>query len=95
MAWIRIRSEQDGDLWSAYCDELGLASCGTTRDEAIANLRHAVIAFCRALDKRGILESRLAEKGIRFEPIPEIIEDTRPNKSKFGELSPVLVGQGI
>ena len=91
MAWIRIRSEQDGDLWSAYCDELGLASCGTTRDEAIANLRHAVIAFCRALDKRGILESRLAEKGIHYETIEQRSPEPTSNKLNLGELNPILV----
>lgn len=91
MAWIRIREEQDGDFCSAYCDNLGLASCGTTKEEAVANLKHAFIAYCRALQKRGILEARLKEKGIRFEPIPPINQKTAPKKLELGELSPVLV----
>ena len=79
-AWygIKIRAQRDGDLWTAYCDELGLASCGTNEDEARANLKHAFIAYCRALQKRGILESRLAEKGIRFEPIHQEPSDKNP-----------------
>ena len=32
------RVEQEGDLWSAYCDELELASSGTTEEEARHNL---------------------------------------------------------
>lgn len=91
MAWIRIRSEQDGDLWSAYCDKLGLASCGITEGEAVANLKHAFIAFCRALTKRGILEKRLKEKGIPYEPIPASPQKDRGKKVESGELSPVLL----
>jgi len=91
MAWIRIRRERDGDLWSAYCDELGLASCGITEGEAVVNLKHAFIAYCRALIKRGILEKRLKEKGIHYEPIPPSPQKGYGNKSESGELSPVLV----
>ena len=91
MAWIRIRSEQDSDLWSAYCDELGLASCGATEDEAIANLKHAVIAYCRALEKRGILEKRLGELGIHFEQISPRVKDPDKKNLELGKLSPVLV----
>ena len=91
MAWIRIHTEQEGDLWAAYCDELGLASCGATEDEAIANLKHAVIAYCRALHKRGILEETLKGKGIPFEPIPPQPSKLGRGKAGFGQLSPVLV----
>lgn len=86
VAWIRIRKEQDGDLWSAYCDEAGLASCGTTEEEAVANLKHAFIAYCRALAKRGILETRLEEQSIPYEAI-----SPRKQGTARGELSPVLV----
>ena len=87
MVWIRIRSEKDGGLWSAYCDELGLASCGTTEDEAIANLKHAVIAYCRALQKRGILEITLKDKGVYFEDAPKAPDTDIANVP----LSPVLI----
>jgi len=91
MAWIRIHTEQDGDLWSAYCDELGLASCGATEDKAIANLKHAVIAYCRVLDKRGILEETLKKKDVHFEPLPPHPHKVGQGKAGFGQLSPVLV----
>ena len=91
MIWIRIHAEQDGDMWSAYCYELGLASCGITEDEAVANLKHAVLAYCRALSKRGILEKRLMEKGIRFEQITPNVQETPKEKLQLGKLSPVLV----
>jgi len=53
---IEPRVEQEGDLWTAYCDELGLASCGENLDEALENLRRAITAFCRALGRKGLLE---------------------------------------
>ena len=87
MIWIRIRIEQENGLWSAYCDELGLASCGATKAEAKANLKNAVIAYCRALDKRGILEKTLKEKGIPFEDVSL----KAPKEVGVGELSPVLL----
>lgn len=92
MIWIRIRREQEGELWSAYCDELGLASCGATEAEAIANLKHAVMAYCKALSKLGILEKTLKEKGVDFEDISPKTPKAKRGRVVAGELSPVLVG---
>ena len=91
MIWIRIHTEQEGGLWSAYCNELGLASCGATEVEAIANLKHAIIAYCRALSKRDILVKTLKEKGVGFEDISPKIPKARSGKVVAGELSPILV----
>lgn len=84
--WIKTRVEHDGDLWSAYWDDLGIGSCGASEDEAIANLKNAVTVFCRALERRGILEKRLTEKGIQFETV---VPKTAPKGTE--KLSPVLV----
>ena len=94
MIWVRIVIRQDGDLWSAYCEELELASCGATGHDAEANLKHAIIAYCRALQKRGILEKRLEEKGIQFEHISPRFKELERDKQSEGELCPVLVGAG-
>ncbi len=64
--WVEMDTKPDGNLWSAYCNELGLASCGSTENEAKANLQNAISAYCRALDERGILEKRLIEKHVEF-----------------------------
>jgi len=67
------RVEKDGTMWSAYCDELGMASCGTTRDEALGNLQKTVETLVRVLKRRGILEQTLDSVGFEF----EIIETDR------------------
>jgi predicted RNase H-like HicB family nuclease len=39
---VELTHEPDG-AWSAVCPELpGCASCGDTRDEALANIREAI-----------------------------------------------------
>ena len=82
--WVKIRPEQDGDLWSAYCDELGLGSCGRSEKEAESNLKDAISVLCYALERRGLLEKRLKEKGIHYEIVTPKIEEGE-------ELKPVLV----
>ncbi len=65
--FVHPRIEQDGDLWSAYCDELKLASCGTTREEAEHNLRESLEAFGRAVRKGGMLEAVLDGAGLKWQ----------------------------
>jgi predicted RNase H-like HicB family nuclease len=67
---IEPRLEQEGDLWTAYCDELGLASCGESLDEALENLRGAITAFGRALARKGLLQDTLDRAGIKAERVP-------------------------
>jgi len=62
-----FRFEQDNDLWTAYSDELGIASCGRTQDESEDNLRNAVLVHFRSLDKRHRLVEILRQKNVRFE----------------------------
>jgi len=67
--FFQPRLEQDGDLWSAFCDELRMASCGTTDEEAILNLLRTLQALGRALRKRGILEKTLTDAGLEWREI--------------------------
>ena len=64
--YFEPRIEQDGGLWSAYCDELQMASSGATREEAEGNLVETLQAFARALRKRDLLEETLKEAGLRW-----------------------------
>ncbi len=65
--WIADpRTEQDGDFWNAYSEEFNLASCGSTKDEAINNVINAVKAYSRALRNRNMLERVLEEKNIKY-----------------------------
>lgn len=63
---IEPRVEKDGTMWSAYCDQLGMASCGTTREEAEDNLVKTLQTLMRVLRRRGILEQTLEGAGIEF-----------------------------
>lgn len=66
---FKPRVEQGRGLWSAFCDELGMASCGATEDEAVANLVVTLTAFGRTLRRRGILEETLTNAEIQWKPI--------------------------
>ena len=67
--WIEPRVEKDGTMWSAYCDELGMATCGITREEAEENLVKTLQTLMRVLRRRGILEQTLESVGIEFKTI--------------------------
>jgi predicted RNase H-like HicB family nuclease len=68
--FVHPRIEQDGDLWSAYCDELKLASCGATREEAEHNLRDTLAAFGRAFRRQpGALENVLDEVAVKWQEV--------------------------
>jgi len=60
--------EDGGNLWTAICDTFNLAGCGETEEEAQSALDGAIMSFCRALRRRGLLEVALDEMGIVYEP---------------------------
>lgn len=67
--FVQPRIEQDGELWSAYCDELKLASSGATREEAEYNLRETLAAFGRAARRVGTLEAVLDGAGLKHQEV--------------------------
>ncbi len=46
----------EGDVYVSKCPELGVASCGDTVEEAMANLREAVELYLENARRLGILE---------------------------------------
>ena len=50
-------------MYTAYCPELDVASCGTTVAEAQKNLREALEIFIEETAKMGTLEEILEEAG--------------------------------
>jgi predicted RNase H-like HicB family nuclease len=69
---IRLKKPKvvaDGRVYSAYCEEFDIGSCGITEKEALDNLDNALTALFRSLDKSGLLEIRLKEKGIQFSSV--------------------------
>lgn len=70
------------NLYTAFCDELGLASCGESDYLATENLKNAIKAYCSALNERGILIKRLTEKGVK-------VKVTHPKPSPYKVLIPI------
>jgi len=61
-----IVSEQiwkEGGMYTAYCPELDLASCGKTVSEARNNLHEALEIFVEETARKGTLEEILDEAG--------------------------------
>ncbi|MEK7216215.1 MAG: hypothetical protein AAB289_11520 [Chloroflexota bacterium] len=52
---------------TACCKELGLTGSGLTEEDARTRLRQMVAAFCRALERKGLLEKTLTGSGIKIE----------------------------
>jgi predicted RNase H-like HicB family nuclease len=54
---------QEGNLYTAYCPELDLATCGHTVEEARRNLHEVIEIFLEETAEMGTLEELLAEAG--------------------------------
>lgn len=66
MAKRIIVSEQiwkESNMYTSYCPELDVASCGQTVDEARKNLKEALEIFVEETSKLGTLDELLEEAG--------------------------------
>ncbi len=71
-----IVSEQiwkEGKMYTAYCPEFDVASCGTTVAEAQKNLREALEIFIEETTRQGTLEEILEEAGYDLSSTDEIL----------------------
>jgi len=71
-----IISEQiwkEGGMYTSYCPELDVASCGRTVDEARKNLREALEIFIEETSKMGTLKDLLEEAGYDLSSEEEIL----------------------
>lgn len=57
-------AEREGQQFVSFCEELGVASCGDTADEALDNLGDALEVHLEALTSIGQLDRVLREKDI-------------------------------
>jgi predicted RNase H-like HicB family nuclease len=55
---------REGQMYTAYCRELDLASCGRTVEEAWENLREAFTIFLEETSRKGTLKELLEEAGL-------------------------------
>ena len=58
---------KEGGMFTAYCPELDVASCGHTSEEAKKNLREAIEIQLEETAKLGTLNDFLAEAGYAVE----------------------------
>lgn len=63
---FRVRAE-DGQ-YAAYCDELGVASCGDTVQDAFRAIEAATLLYLDVIEAGGDRERICFERGIRFLP---------------------------
>ena len=77
-----VVEEEEGDgLFAAHCSELGTATCGTTIDEAFANLEEAVEVHLNALEEVETRERVFQEMGITIHSLlPANYESSVPVK---------------
>ena len=62
---------QEGAQFVSKCLELEVASCGDTRQEAMANIKEAVEVYLEDLLDLGEMERTLREKGVQVFTIEE------------------------
>ena len=74
---------EDGQ-YSAVCPELGTASCGETVDEAVKNIREAVLVDLNTLEHFGERERFFSKRKIRMYSRP-IESAGKPLTPKVGE----------
>ena len=75
---------KEGRMFTAYCPELDVASCGHTPDEAKKNLKEVIEIQLEETAKLGTLNDFLAEAGYVIED--EVLK-TEKKVVRFEELS--------
>jgi predicted RNase H-like HicB family nuclease len=58
---------KEGGMFTSYCPELDIASCGHTPDEAKKNLKEVIAIQLEETAKLGTLKDLLAEAGYAIE----------------------------
>ena len=64
---------KEGRMYTSYCPELDVASCGKTVNEARKNLREAIEIFIEETYKMGTLKDLLEEAGYDLSSTEEIL----------------------
>ena len=63
---LTIRFFQEGDQWTARCEELGTATCADTLDEANEAISSLILLHLNTLEDVGERKAFFAEHGIEF-----------------------------
>ena len=77
---VTLRFTQEGDQWSAVCEELGTAACGDTFEEADEAICELVVLHLNTLEKAGTREAFFKKHGIKY-------HKGRPKRSRPRQVS--------
>ena len=89
MKTIELTSEiwQEGNMYTAYCHELDVATAGRTFDEARKNLAEAIEIFFEETKRMGTLRQLLEEAGFSLEANDSALISPRVKFCSFEKLS--------
>lgn len=89
---LTVEIHREGDQWVSRCEELDVASCGDSFEEALDNLYDALEVYMETLDAAGEVEHLLAMKELH--PVPLSPDQPSPLTSlKFRATLPVPVNR--
>jgi len=61
---LSLTAHREGRKWVSSCPELGTASCGDTKQEALENIQEATLLYLNTLEELGECQKVLHERGI-------------------------------
>jgi len=76
---VTFNIQQEDDVWTAHCEELGTATFGHSREEALERLKEAVELHLNTLEDVGERERFFEENGIKtytYKPRTKKVEIT-------------------
>ena len=72
---LTLKVNRERSQYVSVCEELGVASCGNTVEEAFEAAKDATTVYLQTLDDEGMLEEVLAERGVKVLPGDPPAED--------------------
>ncbi len=78
--------EPEGEFQASYCTELGTASFGRTKEEALENLADATVVYLNTLEDLGECRLVLKEKKIRVFTYEPAEVEVRKAKYRVGSI---------
>jgi len=63
---VTLKFRKEGKRWAAFCEELGTASFGRSIQEALKNIKEAVLLHLNTLEDVGEIERFFREHNITF-----------------------------
>ena len=75
---VQVEAHREDGEWVATCPVLGVASQGSSRKEALAMLKEALMLFVETCSARGTLWAVLEKKGLALSPVTAVSNEPPP-----------------